>query len=298
MRNHLINYVEQYAESHPDIVVMTGDLGYNVLENFAKKHPRQFYNVGIAEQSMASIAAGLAMSRNKVIMYSIGNFVTLRCLEQIRNSICYHNCDVKIISIGGGIAYSQLGMSHHATEDIAAMRMLPNMIVYAPFDPYDAELAIADALDNSSPCYIRLEKNNEHIYSEIADRNVNSITKFKDGLDIAVISYGSIVSEALKAHYANSAIGVYSITKLKPIDKSKILALLEKYKTIITLEEHNLIGGLYSIVSEISSSNGCKCKIVPLSFNDKYTSIVGDRDYLRKVYKLDAEYILSECEGI
>jgi transketolase len=172
---------------------------------------------------MASIAAGLAISGFKVVMYSIGNFTTLRCLEQIRNNICYHDCNVKIISVGGGMAYGSLGMTHHATEDIGIMRSLPNMSIYAPFDPIEAEQSITDAFKSSHPCYIRLERNNEFIYNNIKIRDVNDITEFKSGIDYAIVSYGSIVSEALKCYNVYDNIGIYSITKLKGIDTYKII---------------------------------------------------------------------------
>ena len=290
MRNHLIKKIEEYAKLNKDIVVITADLGYNVLDNFAKTFPNQFYNVGISEQSMASIAAGLALSGLKVIMYSIGNFATFRCLEQIRNNICYHDCDVKIISVGGGMAYGQLGMTHHATEDIAVMRSLPNMSVYAPFDPIDAECAIADALHTNHPCYIRLERNNEKIYN-IENRDINHIVEIKSGKNVAVVSYGSIVEEAIAASSICSEIGIYSITKLKPIDEHTIVSIMNEYETIISLEEHNIIGGLYSILADIKSKYDIKCGLKHLSINDEYPSIVGNQKFLRNFFKIDSHAI-------
>ena len=296
MRNHLIKRIEEYAKLNRNVVVVTADLGYSVLDNFAKAFPDQFYNVGIAEQSMASIAAGLALGGFKVIMYSIGNFTTLRCLEQIRNNICYHDCDVKIISVGGGMAYGSLGMTHHATEDIAIMRSLPNMQVYAPFDPIDAEQAIDDAIRNTYPCYIRLERNNEKIY-DLEHRDINRVVEVKPGKNVAVVSFGSIIEEALAAHSVDQDIGVYSITKLKPVDEQSIVDLMLKYKTIISLEEHNLIGGLYSILSEIKSKYNLSLTLKSLSINDQYPSIVGNQKFLRHFYGIDQNAILKSING-
>ena len=290
MRNHLIKKIEEYAKLNKNIAVVTADLGYSVLDNFAKTFPDQFYNVGIAEQSMAGIAAGLALSGFKVIMYSIGNFATLRCLEQIRNNICYHDCDVKIISVGGGMAYGSLGMTHHATEDIAVMRSLPNMSVYAPFDPIDAEYAIVDALSTNHPCYIRLERNNEKTYS-IENRDANSITEIKYGNKVAVVSYGSIVEEAIVASSIHTDIGIYSMTKLKPINEQSIIDIMTKYETIISLEEHNIIGGLYSILADVKSKYDLKCKLKHLAINDEYPSIVGNQKFLRNFFKIDSNAI-------
>ena len=155
MRNAVINEIERMAESDGRIAVMTADLGYSVLESFAARFPDRFYNVGISEQLMASAAAGIALSGCVVFTYSIGNFATLRCIEQIRNDICYHDANVKIIAVGGGFSYGQLGMSHHATEDIAMLRALPNMHVLAPADPEEALAAVRYAVGTEGPFYIR-----------------------------------------------------------------------------------------------------------------------------------------------
>lgn len=135
MRNTFINELEKLAVVDPSIYLLTGDLGFGVLNSFSENLPKQFINVGISEQNMTAVAAGLALEGNTVYTYSIGNFPSLRCLEQIRNDICYPNANVKIISVGAGLSYGQLGMSHHATEDMAIMRALPNMRVFSPADP-------------------------------------------------------------------------------------------------------------------------------------------------------------------
>ena len=142
MRNTAIQEIERLAEQDMRICLMTGDLGYGVLESFAKKFPERYFNMGISEQSMTAAAAGMALCGSIVFTYSIGNFNTLRCIEQIRNDICYHNANVKIISVGSGFSYGQLGMSHHATEDVAMLRALPNMRVFVPADPEEALLAV------------------------------------------------------------------------------------------------------------------------------------------------------------
>lgn len=139
MRNHAVAEIEKLAEKDTHIYLMTGDLEYGVLDQFAQKYPQRFINAGISEENMTAVAAGIALSGNTVFTYSIGNFPGMRCLEWIRNDICYHDADVKIIAVGGGFSYGQLGMSHHATEDIAVMRAMPNMRVYVPADPSEAQ---------------------------------------------------------------------------------------------------------------------------------------------------------------
>lgn len=140
MRNHLIDKITKIAEKDKKIMLITADLGFSVVEKFRDKFPDRYINVGIAEQNMAAVAAGIALEGNTVFIYSIGNFPTLRCIEQIRNDICYHNANVKILAVGSGFAYGTLGMTHHATEDLAIMRTLPNMRVFTPCDFVNAEL--------------------------------------------------------------------------------------------------------------------------------------------------------------
>ena len=162
MRNHLINELTAIAKKDKDVMLIAGDLGFGVLNEFMETLPDQFINAGICEQNMASVAAGLALEGKKVYVYSIGNFPGIRCLEQVRNDICYHNANVKIIVVGGGFAYGQLGMSHHATEDLSIMRSLPNMTVYSPSDPLEAVDVIREAYATEGPGYIRLGKGGEN----------------------------------------------------------------------------------------------------------------------------------------
>src|SRR5207302_7770276 len=138
------------------VCLVVGDLGYSVIEKFAETYPDQFVNVGVAEQNMTGIAAGLALSGKIVFTYSIANFATLRCLEQIRNDVCYHNANVKVVAVGGGLAYGALGSTHHATEDLAIMRALPRMVVVAPGDPVETELLTRAVAAEAGPCYMRL----------------------------------------------------------------------------------------------------------------------------------------------
>lgn len=205
---------------------------------------------------------------------------------------------MKIVSVGGGMAYGALGMTHHATEDIAVMRALPNMSVYAPFDPIDAEYAIDDALKSKHPCYIRLERNNEKTY-DIRTRSINGIVEHKSGADIVVLSYGSIVAEALAAaSIVGSHIGVYTITKLKPIDYQLVANFMSKHKTIVSLEEHNAIGGLYSLLAEAKAKMDIDCRLKQLSIDDMYSSIVGDQKFLRQSYGIDYKAVIDIVKGI
>ncbi|MBQ5345074.1 MAG: hypothetical protein J6F33_07760 [Acidaminococcaceae bacterium] len=294
MRNHLIKKILEFAKCDNRIMMMTGDLGFGVLDEFQSKFPNRFINVGIAEQNMAAVASGLALEGNMVFMYSIGNFSTLRCVEQIRNDICYHNANVKILSVGCGFSYGKLGMTHHATENIAMMRSLPNMQIYAPCDYISAEKIAEVICKNDNPCYIHLEKGGEdNLFQENSFIDVGKLQCLQKGRKVAVLCLGTIASEALNANKKlTSIMSVYAVLSIKPINKKEILLLAKENEYIITLEEQNIYGGLGSAVAEILAEAGVSCKLIRMGLNDEYTSIVGDQMYLRKVYGLNSESIV------
>src|SRR5271168_2577576 len=161
MRTAFFRALADLAERDERVNLIVGDIGFGVTENFARRFPQRFLNVGVAEQNMTGIAAGLALSGKIVFTYSIANFPILRCLEQVRNDVCYHNANVKIVAVGGGLAYGSLGATHHATEDLAIMRSLPRMTVIAPGDPFEAEAATRAVAAHSGPCYLRLGRAGE-----------------------------------------------------------------------------------------------------------------------------------------
>ncbi len=169
MRNMFIKELMRYAEIDSRVVLITGDLGYSVLEPFQKKFPERFINAGIAEQNMTGVAAGLALSGKIPFTYSIANFSTLRCLEQIRNDICYHNVNAKIVSVGSGFSYGTQGYTHHGTEDISIMRCLPNMRVFSPADSVETQALVRKMMEIEGPCYLRLAKSDEPIIHENLD---------------------------------------------------------------------------------------------------------------------------------
>ena len=303
MRNHLINKIIELAGQNENMMLITADLGFSVIEKFKERFPNRYINVGIAEQNMAAIAAGLALEGNTVFIYSIGNFPTLRCIEQIRNDICYHNANVKILAVGSGFAYGTLGMTHHATEDLAIMRALPNMKVFTPCDSISAE-AIAQAICKiNGPCYVRLERGGEpEIFSKDEKFEIGKLKEIRKGYDIAVITIGTVINEAIKAadilREQNKNISVYSVYSLKPIDKEQILEIAKKYKYIITVEEHQITGGLGSTIAEIIAENNMVTKIIRLGLNDEFTSVVGNQEYLREVYKIDYKTIIRKIESL
>ncbi len=303
MRNHLIDELTRLAAFDERIMLLTGDLGFNVIEGFAENYPDRYLNCGIAEENMVSVAAGLALEGNIVFVYSLGNFATLRCIEQLRNDICYHNADVKILSVGGGLSYGTLGMTHHATEDLGAMRLLPDMRVYAPADPSEAEGVLQDALRYSGPCYIRLARGSDPMLYQ-PGTVINDVTglipvePYNDASpEIALICTGTILEEGLGAAAILREKGVktalYSCPCIKPLNQEKILDLASPCRLIVTAEEHSVIGGLGSAVAEILSSLSEHAPLLIKGLPDTHRTDIGSTRYLRTRYGIDAEGIAS-----
>lgn len=296
MRNHALSVLEELAKDRPNIILINGDLGFGVIDNFSQKYPERSINAGISEQNMMGVAAGMALCGGIVYVYSIGNFPGMRCLEQIRNDVCYPNANVKIMAVGGGFSYGQLGMSHHATEDIAIMRALPGMHIFSPADPIDAEYAVRESAAIDGPCYIRLGKGRE---PSLPNPHAGPVRKIFDGDRVAIIATGPIIKEALEARAIleekKISAAVYDIVQLKPVP-IELDEILQEYDVIVTLEEHNIIGGLGSIVSEELSKTSKITTLTRIGLKDTFTSIVGDQSYLRKYYGMSSTDIVKAIE--
>lgn len=299
MRDHFVHALTDEAEKNKDIILITGDLGFGVLNSFANKLPKQYINAGVAEQNMTGIASGLGIDGKIVFTYSIGNFNTLRCLEQIRNDACYHNANVNIVSIGGGFSYGALGYSHHATEDIAIMRSIPNLRVFVPCDFWEVQEITRKVIELGGVNYIRIDKSS-------SERNVDLEKKLEigkgrvlsEGSDLTIIATGGIIDIALKAQKEfikeGISLKIISFHTIKPIDRELILDCALNTGGIITLEEHSIIGGLGSAVSEVLMQECCfPKKFKMLGLESKFSTIVGSQDYLRSVNNLDFDSLVN-----
>ena len=297
MRDTFVKTLIDIAKDNKDIELVTGDLGFGVLKPYWEQIPDQFTNAGIAEQNMTSMAAGMALEGKTVFTYSIGNFPTIRCLEQIRNDCAYHEANVKIVCVGGGFVYGSLGMSHHATEDLALLRALPNVVVMAPGDLVEAECATRAIANYPGTCYLRLGRGEEkRIHDKIENFQIGKAIKIQDGEKVAIFSTGAIFEEVKEAAEILKDKGInpsiYTFPTVKPIDKEVIEYCGENFDYIVTVEEHNIVGGFGSAVSEVLSElKNKKAVLVRIGLNDTYSSIVGSQKYLRDQYGMSANKI-------
>jgi len=256
MRTAFIETLCELAASDPRIWLLAGDVGFSVVERFSRRFPDRFVNAGVAEQNLTGVAAGLALSGKVAFTYSIANFPTLRCLEQIRNDVCYHRCNVKIVSVGGGFAYGAQGYTHHGLEDLAILRTLPGMTVVAPGDPVEARLATRAIAAHPGPCYLRLGKSGEPVVHQgVPPFELGKALLVRDGRDVTLIATGSMLKPAAdlagKLAADGADVRVVSMPTIKPLDEGAILRAAEETRGIITLEEHTLTGGLGDAVASV-----------------------------------------------
>lgn len=298
MRTAFLKELFELAKTDPRIVFITGDLGFTVVEPMMQELPAQFLNAGVAEQNMTGIAAGMAMTGKVVFTYSIANFPTLRCLEQIRNDVCYHSANVKIIAIGGGFAYGAMGATHHATEELGIMRMLPNMIVLAPGDPTEARAATRAVVEHRGPCYMRLGKAGEPVVHPGAiDFHIGKAIRLREGADVTLISTGSSLQTAAKAAAALAGQGIetrlLSMHTLRPLDEAAVLAAAHETKAIVTLEEHSVMGGLGTAVAEVLAEQSDA--LVPfhrIGLPPAFSPHIGTQEYMQQQHKLDVDSVV------
>ena len=300
MRDTFIKRLRENAENDSKIIFITGDLGFGVVETFKKILPKQFINAGVAEQNMTMLAAGLSLDGFIPFTYSIGNFPTLRCLEMIRNDAAYHDSNVKVVSIGGGFSYGQLGMSHHATEDIAIMRVIPNLTVVVPCNRWEVIHATDAICKLNGTCYLRLDKDSGQETNSInGDFSIGRVRVINEGVDCAIFVCGGILSEVEIAFAILREKGinpfVVSVHTIKPLDVASICASANKCKVVVTVEEHSIIGGLGGAVAETLVTSGISPKkFIRIGLDSCFSSIVGDQKFLRKVYGMDSVAICSK----
>ncbi len=298
MRDAFSKTLTRLAIQNKNLILLTGDLGYTVFEDFIKTHPTRFINMGVAEANMMGVACGLSLQGFIPVVYSIATFATMRGFEQIRTDICVHNANVKIVGTGGGLSYGHAGSTHHSLEDIAIMRSLPNMTIICPSDPIQAEMATEQMIIQKGPVYLRLGKRGEPIiYKKPIKFKIGKGIVLKEGKKAAIIATGNLVYNAILASkiLANRGINITVIDMhtVKPLDKKLVLQLMKRHELICTLEEHSIIGGLGSAVAEVIAENPIKKNLHFYRFGipDIFIERAGSQEFLRKKYQLTSEKI-------
>ena len=291
MRTTFVNTLKELARKDDRIFLLTADMGFSVFEEYRKEFPDRFLNTGVAEQNTIGVAAGLATSGKIVYVYSIIPFVTMRCFEQVRLDLAYNNTNVKLVGVGAGFTYGSLGATHHAIEDIAIMRAIPNMTVLCPGDPIETRELICRSYETFGPMYIRLGKNGEpRIHPDGTRIEIGKAIDVTDGKDFALITTSNTLEIGKRWvdewKEENIDVNLISMPSIKPFDHERIHELLSKDLPIITFEEHNIIGGLGSSVAEIIAESGKSVKFKRIGIPDTFSHYVGQHEYQRKMFGL------------
>lgn len=304
MRTAIIEEVYEIMKKNKNAYFLTGDLGYNTLEKIEKDFPDRFINVGIAEQNMIGIASGLALTGKKVFVYSIIPFLIMRCYEQIRNDVCYHDLDVTLLGSGSGLTYGILGSTHFALEDLAILRPLPNMTIFSPADEMDARLGIKSSSNFHHPLYVRIGLREEaKIHQHPYDFKFGKGKVIQVGKDLVFFVTGTLMEEVIKAtkiikEENGLTSTVIDIHTIKPLDEELILKESEGKKIVFSVEEHGKIGGLGSAISEILSANKKLVRLVMIGTEDLLIQTIGTRSYLRKNLQFDTIGIVNRIKKL
>lgn len=299
MRNAFADEVTKLARQDPRLILLSGDIGNKLFDPLKQLDSNRFLNCGIAEGNMMGVAAGMALSGLRPIVYTITPFVTTRCFEQIRVDVCYHKAPVIIVGTGSGLSYADLGPTHHSLEDIAILRTLPGMRVVAPCDANELRSVLSAAILDNFPTYIRIgKKGEEEIFLEPPNLHIGKSIIIKPGVDLALISTGTLMGETIRASELLKLRGlsaeVVSMHTIKPLDFEYLNSAIVKFKHIVTIEEHGLIGGLGGAVSEWCAREHKNINHIMIGTPDEFMVENGSQEYARKKYGLTSEGIVKK----
>lgn len=301
MRKSFFEELYEIMKEDERVIFLTSDTGAIVLDDIRKDFPSRCTNVGIAEANMASVAAGLAMCGKIVYIYAIIPFVTMRCYEQIRVDICCQNLNVKVVGVGAGMDYSTLGPTHHGHEDVALMRMLPGMTILSPADNLSSSAFARISHSSPGPVYVRLERYAETIYTDPTEKFLNGLNVLEHGEDLCIIATGRMitiakkVSKSLRKQFIKTQL--IDLYRIKPLNKTLLRQNLKGIKNIVTLEEHSIIGGLGSAISDCLAETNGNAKLLSLGMPDDFCRQYGSRDYLHKLIGIDVENVTKKILG-
>ncbi len=299
MRSVFSKSILAAAQADSKVLLLTGDHGYALFDEFRKCLPQQFINAGIAEQNMVGVAAGLAKAGFKPIVYDLSSFVPVRVLEQIKIDVCYENVPVVFIGDGAGLVYSSLGSSHQSTEDIAVLRCIPNIHILSPCDTQEMQYAMDEALQFKSPCYVRMGKSDiGQVHAgavSVALGDLISVRKSAQ-TDIVFLATGSMVKTA-KALAESVDCSVWSVPSIKPINNNQLYTIAQQAKTFVVFEEHSVMGGLGSVIAEIIAEVGT-ARVLRIGVQDRFSQKCGSYEYLLKEHGINLESLLPQVTAL
>lgn len=299
MRAAFIDTLMRLAEKDSRVCLLTGDLGFSVLEKFKNGYPGRFINVGVAEANMIGLATGLALDGWLPYVYSIATFASMRGYEQIRNGPVLHGLPVRIIGIGGGFAYSHAGPTHHALEDYALMRVQPGLTVIAPADPAQTQSALIATADLKGPIYYRIGKGGDEPVSGLDGRfSLDGIETIGEGEDLLLLSTGAISARVaeIACELGNATAGI--VATLNPVPDRALSNLIDRFKLILSVEEHYRQGGLGSIVAEVIARTGKNVRFRPIGVHETLKDVTGSRNFLWKRAGLDHNSLVAEIKSM
>ena len=302
MRNAFAEEVTALADQYPELVLLSGDIGNRLFDKFKARHPKRFYNVGVAEQNMTSVAAGMAMAGLRPITYTITAFATVRCLEQIRVDVCYHHQPVIIVGVGAGLSYASLGGTHHACEEVAMLRALPDMTVVCPGDPLEVKLALRAAVEWKRPLYLRMGKKGEpKVHTQTPHFVIGKAIVIKPGTEVCLLGNGTLLSATAGAgeRLAQNKISaeVASFHTVKPLDEAYLKDVFSRFSVVAAVEEHSRLGGLGGAIAEgLSDQPPQKAKFLRIGTEDRFIHEAGEQEHALERLGLTSEGIAATVE--
>ena len=305
MRNAFADEITKLGKEDPRVVLLSGDIGNKLFDKFKEGAEGRFLNCGVAEANMMSVASGMALSGLRPVVYTITPFTTTRCFEQIRVDACYHEAPVTIVGTGSGLSYADLGPTHHSLEDLAILRTLPGMTVFAPCDEVELRLGLRAALKQNAPLYMRIGKKGEPIIHKTppAAFALGKAITLRPGRDACLIAAGTVMPDVLAAADALEKVGistrVESFHTIKPLDAAKLAEVFCSTKLVAVIEEHGLVGGLGGAIAEWrAAEDGALARMLAFGTPDEFMHEVGTQEYARRKFGLTADNIAGRVRSV
>lgn len=301
MRDTYLKMLYQLAEKDSDVISLVSDNGLIVYDDFRRAFPDRYYNFGIAEENMVAAAAGMASCEKIPFAYTISSFIAYRAYEFLRDDVCFQNQNVKLVGIGTGLTYSTLGPSHHTTEDISLLRGLPNLTVFSPATKAEVRWMMEEAYRIKGPVYIRLSNNTEEYYRADMKFFIGKPAIVKEGKTVTIMTTGSIINEVMEAAKKLEKDGistqVVSVHTLKPLDSQYMAELIVQTDFLVTVEEHNVIGGLYSAVAEAMAAERIMVPNLAIGLQDVFAADYGTLHNVRCANALDGNSLYDKIKA-